>query len=139
MQTCRTAPIENLPVQSQTEMLKLVCASRLPSSYTHMHISMCLFAYVSFFPCVCLYLCLSSKSCLGRNKDEEMRKSAFGLFLLPLKKIISQTDQYIFSLSSKTYVFEDKMTKFKMYQYTAIAKQERNDDSLSPCLQPMWA
>ena len=29
-----------------------------------------------------------------------------------LKEIISQTDYYLVSLSSKTYVFEDKMTKY---------------------------
>ena len=28
-----------------------------------------------------------------------------------LKEIISQTDKYLVSLSSKTYVFEDKLTK----------------------------
>ena len=27
-------------------------------------------------------------------------------------KMISQTDEYLVSLSSKTYVFEDKMTKY---------------------------
>ena len=30
-----------------------------------------------------------------------------------LKEITSQTDQYLVILSSKTYVFEDKMTTFK--------------------------
>ena len=29
-----------------------------------------------------------------------------------LKEIISQTDEYLVILSSKTYVFEDKMTKY---------------------------
>ena len=29
-----------------------------------------------------------------------------------LKEIISQTDWHLVSLSSKTYVFEDKMTKY---------------------------
>ena len=29
-----------------------------------------------------------------------------------LKEIISQTDLYLFILSSKTYVFEDKMIKY---------------------------
>ena len=29
-----------------------------------------------------------------------------------LREIISQTDSYLVSLSSKTYVFEDKMTKY---------------------------
>ena len=29
-----------------------------------------------------------------------------------LKEITSQTDQYLVILSSKTYVFEDKMTKY---------------------------
>ena len=29
-----------------------------------------------------------------------------------LKEIISQTDYYLVNLSSKTYVFEDKMTKY---------------------------
>ena len=29
-----------------------------------------------------------------------------------LKEIISQPDWYLVSLSSKTYVFEDKMTKY---------------------------
>ena len=29
-----------------------------------------------------------------------------------LKEIISQTDEYLVSLSSKTYVFEDKITKY---------------------------
>ena len=28
------------------------------------------------------------------------------------KEIISQTDLYLVSLSSKTYVFEDKLTKY---------------------------
>ena len=29
-----------------------------------------------------------------------------------LKEIINQTDKYLVNLSSKTYVFEDKMTKY---------------------------
>ena len=29
-----------------------------------------------------------------------------------LKEIISQTDQYLVSLSSNTYVFDDKLTKY---------------------------
>ena len=30
-----------------------------------------------------------------------------------LKELISQTDLYLVSLSSKTYVYEDKMTKYE--------------------------
>ena len=30
-----------------------------------------------------------------------------------LKEIISQSDLYLVNLSSKTYVFEDKLTKYK--------------------------
>ena len=29
-----------------------------------------------------------------------------------LKELISQSDEYLVKLSSKTYVFEDKMTKY---------------------------
>ena len=32
--------------------------------------------------------------------------------IFALKEITSRTDKYLVSLSSKTYVFEDKMTKY---------------------------
>ena len=35
--------------------------------------------------------------------------------MLALKKIISQTDKYLVKLSSKTYVFEDKMTSISQF------------------------
>ena len=45
---------------------------------------------------------------LIRSVPEESLLIYFTLKL----KIISQIDEYLVSLSSKTYVFEDKMTKF---------------------------
>ena len=36
-----------------------------------------------------------------------------GLACITLKEIISQTDSCLVSLSSKTYVFEDKLTKYE--------------------------
>ena len=43
----------------------------------------------------------------------ELIKYLFFIFLsYSLKEIISQTDLYLVNLSSKKYVFEDKMTKY---------------------------
>ena len=36
----------------------------------------------------------------------------FSLSMITQKESTSQTDQYLVSLSSKTYVFEDKLTKY---------------------------
>ena len=47
----------------------------------------------------------------GGNGIRWMNDLRFYAFFNTLKEIISQTAQYLVSLSSNTYVFEDKVTK----------------------------
>ena len=44
------------------------------------------------------------------GKEKCMMHQYFPPFLKALKEIISQSDLYLVNLSSKTYVFEDKLT-----------------------------
>ena len=46
------------------------------------------------------------------SKFEIKKISSMSNLFLKKIKVISQTDQYLVCLSSKTYVFEDKMTKY---------------------------
>ena len=49
--------------------------------------------------------------CFFTEKDNQSNWLTLSHFVFK-KEINSQTDWYLFNLSSKTYVFEDKMTKF---------------------------
>ena len=55
--------------------------------------------------------CVCSSLSIVRTNTGSSHREAFKR-CHTLKEITSQTDKYLVSLSSKTYVFEDKMTKY---------------------------
>ena len=97
LQICETFPTSgNYPVQ-----LKLTAALSLmhePPMYSAGPMREFSSAVTLFICLVTVILCIHSLN-------------NFGYFIFTLKEINSQTDYYLVRLSSKTYVFEDKMTK----------------------------
>ena len=68
-----------------------------------------------------------------RSKSDafsELKLESFAICLSPrrklytLKKIISQTDKYFVILSSKTYGFEDKLTKYESVWLILISQTD---------------
>ena len=74
------------------------------------------------FPTIPFHLVLSSAALVELAKSIPLQSfslpTSLSLSVFPstvpsLKEIISQTNQYLVGLSSKTFVFEDKMTKYR--------------------------